>query len=260
MYSPADRFLVLRITHQTTLVVKPPSRTTIKTGRFCQRSARPSCEESSAGEIGQRLPGGKAVGEAGAHHAAERRDQHALAEVELANRRGLLFGRELALLRSPSQAAQRDAEQADADAEKDHASRGAGGDLGDLAADDRRNQRPERGAVAERHGHAERDAEIAHGESERQTAESPQHAKRIRPHERASGRRQKRRPEIRDEEPGKDPGRDDPAEHAADEPVGLPGPSAHAAIGNVETGRGQAAYPVVQHSQHWIRTHAMSAP
>ena len=64
----------------------------------------------------------------------------------------------------------------------------------ELAVEDRRHQRAEGGAVAQHHGHAQRHAQIAHGQSEGESAESPQHAEEIDPEQRAAGRFVQRRP------------------------------------------------------------------
>ena len=80
---------------QMKLVTKPPQRTTMSTGRFCQRSARPVGEQMNVlvrSPIG--LPAVESEGEEGAHDAGEDGDDEALAEgvVALAGF-GLFFRR-----------------------------------------------------------------------------------------------------------------------------------------------------------------------
>ena len=50
-----------------------------------------------------------------------------------------------------------------------------------LTTKNRRHQRAERGGVPERDGHAQRHAEIAHGQAERETAEAPQNTEDVGP-------------------------------------------------------------------------------
>ena len=56
---------------------------------------------------------------------------------------------------------------------------------------------------------------------------------------------------------GQHPRGDDPTEEAAHQPVGFPGPLLHAAVGHVETARGQAAEPVEEDAEKGIRVHAI---
>ena len=95
----------------------------MSTGRFCQSSLLPAREQLPPRRVRQRLTGGETVGEARAHHARERRDEHALAEVELRDGGVFLCRRELVLLRDSRAAADRNSGQRGEDAEQDDLTR-----------------------------------------------------------------------------------------------------------------------------------------
>ena len=61
--------------------------------------------QTRLGQLGNRLAGRQAVGERGTHHAGKRGHQNALHETELLDRRLLLLGSQLPLLRHAGQAA-----------------------------------------------------------------------------------------------------------------------------------------------------------
>ena len=73
--------------------------------------------------------------------------------------------------------------QADDDADQDHLARTCVRStfVDELAVEDRRHQRAEGGAVAQGHGHAQRHAQVAHGQAEGQAAEAPHRAAEIGP-------------------------------------------------------------------------------
>ncbi len=78
------------------LVRKPPQRTTMRTGRFCQRSRLPLARRCGFGEVADGLAGVEAEGEEGAHDAGEDGDGDAFAEVVVGFAGfGLLFGGDL---------------------------------------------------------------------------------------------------------------------------------------------------------------------
>ena len=115
-YWCAVRFRTFRMTHQTKFVMKPPASTTISTGRFCHRSLRSDASSCARVACARGAARREPVGEARAHDAAERRDQHAPREVEFRDRRLLLLRRQLPFLGDAGQPADRDPDQRDGDA------------------------------------------------------------------------------------------------------------------------------------------------
>ncbi len=132
-------------------------------------------------------------------------------------------------------------------------------DVHDLAIENRRHQRAERGAVAQRDGHAQRDAQVPHGQPERQPTQSPHGAEEIGPAQhdlQTAGRaRQHDRPRLGTSSHASNAGAMIQLKTAADQPVGLPRPLADAAVRDVEAGRGQTAQPVEEDAEERIRIH-----
>ena len=115
-----ELFWRMRMADQTKLVRKPPQRTTMRTGRFCQRSRLSGGDELRSGEVADGLAGVEAKGEEGAHEAGEDGDGDALAEgvIALAGF-GLLFGGDLVFLGVAGGSVDGYADEADDDAEED---------------------------------------------------------------------------------------------------------------------------------------------
>ena len=90
----------------------------------------------------------------------------------------------------PARPGNGDPRQADADAGQNPSPdwRARAPCVSELAVENRRHQRAERRAVAQGHGHPQRHAQVAHGQPERQSAQSPHRAPKVRP-EQARGRR-----------------------------------------------------------------------
>jgi hypothetical protein len=188
--------------------------------------------------------------------AGEGGHQDPFPEVELLDGILLLLVGHLAVLGDPRQARDGDSRQADRHPEEDHLTRVRPEDRGEeLAAEDRRHERPERRAVAQGHRHAQRHPQIAHRQAERQPAQAPQHAPEVGPADRIGRRLVQDGPQIVGPERGNYPRGDDPTEEPADEPVDLPGPAAHAAIGGVEAAGRQTAEPVEEDAEKGIRNH-----
>ena len=124
-----------------------------------------------------------------------------------------------------------------------------------FAAKDGGQQRAEGGAETEHHRHAERHAQIAHGQPEGQAAQAPEAAEEISPAQGGAGSLVKNGAEIVRHQDGEKQGRDDPAEDSADQPVGFPRPFVDAAIGDVKTGRGQSADPMENEAEKGIAGH-----
>ena len=223
------------------LVVKPPASTTISTGRPCHKGAVPCWHRN----LLDRIAGGQPEGEAGAHDAGEGRHQKAALQIEFTDGVALLLFRDLALLGDACQAGEGDADQAHGDARQNRLSRCCPPHLrGKHAAEDGREQRTERGGVAERHRHAERHAQVPHGQTEGQAAETPQQSERVAPEKAAAGSLVKDAGHVVGQCERQDPRRDHPTEHAAGQPVRLPGPVLDAAIGHIETAGSETAQPV----------------
>ena len=106
-------------------------------------------------------------------------------------------------------------------------------------AENGRHERAEGGTEAERNGHAEGKTQEAHGQAERQPADTPQKAEKERPKECALRSFGEDGKQVSRHEVTEKPGSDDPAEETANQPIGFPGPAADAAIRHVETTRSQ---------------------
>ena len=159
-------------------VVKPPSKNHDECGKSLPEDGGAVSHAFGFDGIG----GGEAVGEAGAHHSGKRGDEEAFFKIELLDRSALLFFGHFALFHRAGGARENDAEHADADADEDgDAGTRAENFRGELAAEDWRHERAERGGKSERDGHAERHAEVAHGEAEGEAAESPEHPENVSP-------------------------------------------------------------------------------
>src|SRR5664279_3805315 len=146
--------------------------------------------------------------------------------------------------------------QADRDAEQDHLSRSGVEHLVDeFAVEDGRHDRAKGGTVAERDRHAERHPQVAHAEPEGEASDSPHHAPEVAPEEGGIRCFPQHPWQIAGQDHAQRDRRDDPAEEATDQPVRLPGPALHAAVGNIETAGCQSAQPVKEYAQNGIRCH-----
>src|SRR4029077_11656165 len=114
-------------------------------------------------------------------------------------------------------------------------------------------------AVAERDGHAERHPQITHSEPKGEAAESPHYAPEVAPEERGTGSFAEHRGKVAGGAPPQRERSDDPAEKAADQPVGLPRPALDAAVGNIEAAGSEAAQPMKDHAQQGIRSHIVKS-
>ena len=109
-----ELFLMMRMADQMKLVRKPPQSTTMRMGRFCQRSRRWLARSCGFGDVADGLAGGEAEGEEAAHDAGEDGDGDALAEGEVGLARlGLLFGGDLVLFRPAGGSVDGDGDEAD---------------------------------------------------------------------------------------------------------------------------------------------------
>ena len=168
---------MMRIADQMKLVRKPPQRTTMRTGRFCQRSSLLCGQELGFGEGADGFAGVEAEGEEAAHNAGEDSDGEAFAEVVVGFAGlGFFFGSDFMLFGDAGGSVDGDADDADEDAEQDDLAGGLVGDGEDLPVDDGRDDCAEGSAEAERDGVSERDAEIADGETEGEATGSPENA------------------------------------------------------------------------------------
>src|SRR4029450_7782768 len=131
----------------------------------------------------------------------------------------------LAFLAHAGPAAHRDPHEADGDAQDHDLSRASREDLAELPVEDRRHERAEGGAEPERDRVAEGDAQVAHGEAEREPAHAPEDAEEEGPEERlrVGGLQDGDRAGQDREREG--PRRDDPGEDAPYHPEDLPGPA-----------------------------------
>ena len=157
--------------------------------------------------------------------AGRRGDEHSLGETELVDDGLLLLAGQLALLGAAGQAADDDAGQTDQDAEQDRRAGGGPRDAFELTAKQGRHDRSKRGAVAQRHRHAQGDAEVAHGQAESQAANPPEDAENIGPEQGWRRGLREDSEQLRTLEQGECPWGDDPAKDTADEPVRLPRPA-----------------------------------
>ena len=191
------------------------------------------------------IAGGEAEGEAGAHDAGKCRDEDSGFEIEFLDGRALLLFGHFAFFGNTGCTGDENAEKTDADADQNCEAGARAQDFRkEYAAKDGRHESAKGGGVSENHGHAERHAEVAHGETEGEAAESPQKAEDVRPKQAARWGFTQNLDEIGGHEAGENPRGDDPTEEAAYEPVGFPGPAFDAAKGNVETSRREAAEPM----------------
>src|ERR1700722_10219439 len=179
--------------------------------------------------------GGEAVGEAGAHDPRKCGDEETFFQVEFFDRGAFLFFRHFAFFYRAGGADENDAEHADADSDENcYAGACAENFRGELAAENWWHERAEGGGEAERYGHTERHAEVAHREAEGEAAESPENAEDVGPGDSGARRIAQNADEIAGQQRAQEPRRDDPTENSADEPVGFPGPTFHFAVRHVE--------------------------
>ena len=215
-------------------------------------------DELRFGDVADRLAGGQAEGEEGAHEAGEDGDGDALAEGEVALAGfGLLFGGDFVLLGVACGAVDGDADEADEDAEEDDLAGGLVDQRGDLAVVDGRNEGAEEGAKAQGDGVSKGDAEIADGESEGDAADSPENAQEDGVAEvrgvAGIGLMHDAR-EVGNEDDGENRRGDDPGGETLDDPVDLPRPALDAAEGDEVGGGAEAAYPVEDNAEKRIRS------
>src|SRR5580704_10647239 len=112
------------------------------------------------------------------------------------------------------------------------------------ATENRWHQSSECCRVTECYSHPQRHAEVAHRQAEGKTAETPQNAESVGPHETAGRRLAKNGYEIASHSKTCNPRHDNPTEEAANQPISFPGPTLHAPVGNVETAGSESAEPV----------------
>src|SRR5205823_3393218 len=106
--------------------------------------------------------------------------------------------------------------------------------------------------ISQRDGHAQRHAEVAHGQTEGQSAETPKDAERVGPKNALERSLVNNCEKLRGHGGRKEPRRDNPTEESADEPIRFPGPMLYAAKWNVETARSQTAEPMKENAQSGI--------
>src|SRR5256885_3409680 len=132
------------------------------------------------------VAGGEAEGKTGAHYAGKCCDEDSRFQIEFLDGGALLLFGHFAFFGDACRAGDEDAEEADADADENGEAGACTPDVGEkLATENGRHQSAEGCGVAENHGHAERHAEIAHGEAEGEAAETPQETEEIGPEEAA---------------------------------------------------------------------------
>ena len=235
----------------------------MRTGRFGPEIEPAGGDEPGLGEVADGLAGVEAEGEEGAHEAGEDGDGDALAEVVIAFAGlELLFRGDLVFLGVTGGAVDGDADEADEDSEEDDLAGGLVEEGHDLAVVDGRDQGPEEGAEAESDGVTERDAQIADGEAEGDSADSPEHAEEEGIADVCGvgdvGRGAGLTVGVRDEDGGQHRRRDDPGGEALDEPVHLPRPALDPAEWDEVGGGAEAANPVKDNAEKWIRSHSAS--
>ncbi len=158
-------------------------------------------------------------------------------------------GLSAASLRAPAMATTMMPAMRDEQAEQDDVAAGRIEQLGgEIALEDRRDQRAEHGAQPQHHRHAERQAEIAHGEAVGEAAEPPEHAEDDRPDDHRGRRRAEHAEQVVGLDRGEEPRRQQPGEDAAGQPVDLPGPALHAAM------RARRSWPRRARPGQWKRT------
>ncbi len=141
----------------------------------------------AVGQVFDRLAGRQTEGKAGAHDAGERGHQNALGEIELGDGLLLLFRGHFALFRQARKRGHADAGQTDDDADQGHLAGPATKDGPEFVSENGGNQRAERSTIAQRDAHAQRHAEVTHGQPEREPAKAPHGSEEIRPPERGCG-------------------------------------------------------------------------
>src|ERR1700733_1051673 len=130
-------------------------------------------------------------------------------------------------------------------------------DSSELPVSDGRNDGPEGCAEAERDSVAERDAEVADGETEGDAPDSPENSEEEgEPDVFGVGEvaLMDDTEEIGDEDGAEKGGRDDPRGEALDEPVDLPRPALDAAEGDEVGGGGETSDPVIDDADKRIRS------
>lgn len=205
--------------------------------------------------LGQGLARGEGKGHAGAHDPGEHGHPDPFLEVEFGHRGRGSSGGNLLLLPDPGAAADRDAREADQDAQNGHPARRGAHHGPDPALEDGRDEGAEDGAKAQGDGVAEGHPQVAHGEPEGESAESPQEPEKVGPQDGLRRRRPQDAEQAGAGQEGHDPGRDDPREEAADQPVGLPGPLLDLFVGDVEAPGGETAGRMQGHAEEGVRAH-----
>src|SRR5438270_8461125 len=122
----------------------------------------------------------------------------------------------------------------------------------EFATENRGHERAKSRCISQRDGHAQRRAEIMHGQTEGQSAETPKDAERVGPKNALERSLVNDRKELKGHRGRKEPRRDNPTEESADEPIRFPGPMLYAAKWNIETARSQTAEPVKENAQSGI--------
>ena len=212
------------------------------------------------GDQFDRISGAQSIREAGAHDAGKRGDQDALFQIEFLDGGLFLLGRHLAFLGHTGLAGEGDTAETDCDADEDDLSGRSAEDFRhEFAIEDGRHKSAEGGAVAEGDGHAERHAEVAHGEPEGESAQAPHHAPEVAPEQSRVRGFAQHGGQVAGHDHAQGHGSNDPAEETANQPVSLPAPALDAAIGNIETAGSQTAQPVKDYAQKGIRCHIVNS-
>ena len=118
-----------------------------------------------------------------------------------------------------------------------------------FAIKDRWHKRAESSTKPKSHRHAESNPQLAHRETKSEAADAPNNTQDVGPNQRRARCGGDVAEEVKHQQAGQHRRGDNPTEDASDDPIGLPGPSFHAAIGNVETGGCEATEPVEEDAE-----------
>ncbi len=191
--------------------------------------------------------GVKTKGKEGRHDAGEQGDENTLFQVEFAPVRCVGVARHIGQLLFLGAARHGDDDNADdddRDADEGDLAAGGGSQGADGAAEDRRSHGADHRCQAECHGHAERQAEIAHGQAECKPAKAPAGTAQIADQQGMRRNGGQYAQQILAADKGADPRRQHPREDAAGQPEDFPRPEFDALVRYVEAGGGQAPQPV----------------
>src|SRR6267142_300257 len=208
---------------------------------------------------GQKLnghPGRESVRETSAHDTGQRGYRQSSLEIEFLDNRLLLLKRHFALFVDPGTPSGRNPQQTNENTSKNYTARGGSKNLGqENAAEDRGHQSSKSSTKTQHDSHSQRESQVAHRQAKRQSADTPQESEEDNPKDDRSGSLREDLQQVSCEQHAEKPWRDAPAKEAPDQPIGLPGPSPHTAVGHIEACGGQTAEPVEENTESRIWGH-----